>query len=303
MSHQTFHHRAVAKINLHLRVLRKRPDGFHDMVSWMQPLDWYDELTLRESDASGVQWHCDDPRLGPSENNLVIRAASVLARRVGRELRIDAALTKRLPIGGGLGGGSSDAAAMLLGLAQLWGLDAADARVVDAAAAVGSDVPFFLGGGAMIATGRGTELAPHPRPFDGWAVLILPPFGTSTPKVYAACRPEPLGPDEAMPWDRPWSNAAELSARLRNDLLPAARSVEPALGLLHDRLNGLDGVRVHLSGSGSTMFALFDDPAIAGHWAGVAQAAGGHHVGANRLAAPEAEFRVVRVMSHPADSF
>lgn len=281
--------RAYAKINLHLRVLRKRADGFHDLLTWMQRVDWFDELEIRSADTDGVAWSCDDARLGPTADNLVIRAANAFGERCGVRLHVAVRLVKRLPQGAGLGGGSSDAAAMLIGLARMHGIASNDARLFEAAADVGSDVPFFLGGGAAIATDRGTVLAANPRPFDGFATLILPGFGTSTPRVYGACRPRAMETEETPPWGRSWKDAEELSLRLENDLLHAACAVEPRLGALWGRVNGIDDVRVHLSGSGSTLFALFDEEAAARAWAARAESA---LTGAGDVAT-----RVVRVLS------
>jgi 4-diphosphocytidyl-2-C-methyl-D-erythritol kinase len=155
---------------------------------------------------------------------------------------------------------------VLLALARRWGLDPSDPRIHDAAAEVGSDVPFFLGGGSAIARGRGTELTPAPRGFNGWIALLLPPFGVSTAAVYAACRPTPPQADERPPWASPWRSATELSSRLCNDLFPAAGAVEPRLAALHAAVDGAEGVRVHLSGSGGTLFALFDHGRAAHAW-------------------------------------
>lgn len=254
------HCSARAKLNLSLRVLGQRADGFHDILSWMHPIDWADELCVRPSETAGVRIECNDPRVPVGADNLIHRAAMALAERVGRMPAFDVRLVKRLPLGGGLGGGSANAAAMLLALARLWTIDRKDPRLHEAAAAVGSDVPFFLGEGPAIASGRGTTLTPAPA-LPGWAVLILPPFGIATAPVYAACRSRPLAAGESLPPEQ-----APSPPPLVNDLTEAAISVEPRLRDLLAALTS-GGATVHMSGSGSTLFALFDTPDAAQRWA------------------------------------
>src|SRR5262249_44108381 len=147
--------RAYGKINLTLRVLGRRHDGFHDLVSWMQPIDWHDELAIQERDSEGVELSCDQPGLTTGPDNLIHRAINALATRLGRTPAFDIRLTKRLPVGGGLGGGSADAAAALIGMSRIWSISPDANHVREAAEEAGSDVPFFLGPGAAIVRGRG----------------------------------------------------------------------------------------------------------------------------------------------------
>jgi len=274
---------ARAKINLTLRVLSRRADGFHDILSWMHPIDWADELTVRPSSQAGVRLICDDAAIPAGRDNLILRAAEALARRTGRDPAYEVELRKRLPMGGGLGGGSADAAAMLLAMARFESIDANDARLADAAAEIGSDVPFFLGRGAMLASGRGTALQSAPA-MEGWAALVMPPFVVSTPAAYGACRPRPLTQNEPQPWrrrDAAASSGTEISAHsnsahpisatactkeLVNDLTSAAITVEPRVAEVIQALQPL-GQPVHMSGSGSTLFALFDDDTTSQAWA------------------------------------
>lgn len=283
---------ARGKINLSLRVLGRRPDGYHALDSWMQPIDWCDELTIRMSDSPGILLKCDDRGAPTGPENLICRAARALSKGAGRELQVEIELVKRLPMGGGLGGGSADAAATLLGLAALWGIARGDSVLANAAEFVGSDVPFFLGGGAAIIRGRGERVEPHPRPFDGWAALIVPQFGVDTGSVYAAWRASlnrGQGPPYLEPWANVWRDAEDLSLRLTNDLTPAAFEVEPRLGQIHSGVHMLNGARVHMSGSGSTLFALFDDEPTALAW--LASVRNVVHAGAG--------LRVVRVLTTP----
>jgi len=257
---------ARAKLNLSLRVLARRPDGYHDILTWMQPIDWHDDLRVKRSGRAGFSLTCDDPSIDTGPSNLVCRAAAALATRLDRPLAFEAHLSKRIAVGGGLGGGSADAAAAILAIGRFWGLGGAAQVLDDAAGDVGTDVPFFLGEGSAVARDRGTLLERQRRAFQGWAVLILPPFGVSTPDVYQACRPRPLHQEEQSPWQQPWTTARDLDRLLCNDLTSAACEVEPRLAGLHGAIAARAGARVHMSGGGSTLFALFDTQEEAREW-------------------------------------
>ena len=282
---------APAKINLHLRVGPPRDDGFHPLVSWIVTVGLFDTLTLvRQTKVdptraeamplhAGVQriltLSCNDPVLPVGGQNLVVRAATALADAV-REDRlglsgkgeteiplapVSAFLNKRIPSGAGLGGGSSDAAAALIGLSRLWKLDVPLARLRDIAAELGSDVPFFLGPPASICTGRGEVVHPAPCPdICRWAVLVLPQFELATPAVYRRldqlqlARPLTGEPDWAA-WAR--LPAAELMPRLVNDLEAPAFDLCPALDALRRSLEASSGRVFRMSGSGSSLFALY----------------------------------------------
>ena len=173
-------------------------------------------------------------------------------------------LSKKIPAGGGLGGGSSDAARMLLGLNRLLGMEYPIEKLAPLAAQLGSDVPFFLRGPSSICTGRGEIVHPIARPAPRWAVLMLPEIAMSTPRVYQVF--DSLGPGKAQagldqpPWER-WTslNADELLPRLINDLEAPAFQISPQLGQLRADLEQALGRIVRMSGSGSTLFTLFDE--------------------------------------------
>ncbi len=280
--------RSCGKINLSLGVIRRRRDGFHDIVSWMQPIDWADTLVVRATDREGVSLRCTGGTAPSGRENLAYRAAEAFARWTGHRMGLEIELQKDLPVGGGLGGGSGNAAAVLVALARLRGIAPNEPRLVQAAADLGSDVPFFLTDGAVVARGRGEILESVPSPFIGWAVLIVPPFGVATRDVFAACTPsgDKLGqPAVAVAG---WSDAASLSEHLHNDLFEPACRVEPRLAELHRAVEGRNGVRVHMSGSGSTLFALFDDRDAAARWSELV-----------RDAVRKAELRIVRVLDEP----
>lgn len=198
------HARAPAKINLGLEILGRRADGFHEVRTILQTVALADDLTF--ADAADLSLDCA-PSLGPTERNLVLRAARLLQARTGVSRGATISLRKSIPVAAGLGGGSSDAAATLRGLSRLWGLDLSDDDLADLAGALGSDVPFFLRGGAQLATGRGEHLEPLPSA-RLWVVLvtITADVPDKTRGLYAAIRPED--------WTS-GSRVTSLAARLR----------------------------------------------------------------------------------------
>jgi 4-diphosphocytidyl-2-C-methyl-D-erythritol kinase len=256
---------APAKINLFLRVVRRREDGYHEIETLFQAIGLADTLTFAPAPEGEFALACDDPSLQTDASNLVCRAAAALRAASRTDAGAHVTLTKRIPAGGGLGGGSSDAAATLLGLRQLWGLPLTDAALHDLAASLGSDIPFFLHGGTALATGRGEILTPLPDPPPLALVLVTPPFGVATPAAYrawratddaglpdiAACRDALMGGD----WQRTVCLDA-LAATLRNDLEPGVFATHPELERIRQRLLAAGAVAARMTGSGSTLFAL-----------------------------------------------
>ena len=239
---------APAKLNLHLRVFPPER-GFHPLRSWFRTVALHDDLE-RIPGPPGVE--CDDPAVPTDGTNLALRAAAELG--VAARFR----LTKRIPAGCGMGGGSSDAAAAL---ALLGG------GTVEQAARLGSDVPFFHShqqGGTTDATctGRGEVVAPFAPARRHAALLILPGVPCPTPAVFRAFDALPPPPDDGTPDFAGWSAlpAGELLPRLRNDLEPAAASLFPDLGRLRDDCERRLGRPVRMTGSGSTLFTLYDAP-------------------------------------------
>jgi len=246
---------APAKINLHLRVGPPRPDGFHPLLSWMCTIGLFDGLELQQSAATSLE--CDDPSLPTGADNLIVRAAMELGVTAKMKLR------KRIPPGGGLAGGSSDAARTLTGLSALYNLVHDESELLKRAARLGSDVSFFLRGPSSICSGVGEIVRPTPAPKARWAVLILPPFPMPTPEVYKQFDRLNLGRpgsiDEQPDW-KTWANlpAAELLPKLINDLEPPAFDLNPRLGDLRKHWQDRLSRPVRMSGSGSTLFTLFD---------------------------------------------
>jgi len=235
--------RAYAKINLGLRVTAKRADGYHDIETIFQTISLHDTLTFMPS--SALTLTCDAPDIPVDDTNLVLRAA-----RAAGAPPVAIALRKRIPAGGGLGGGSSDAAATLRAL------DCADA---EAALALGSDVPFFLLGGTAYATGRGEVLTPLPSLEGIPLLLVFPPERIATARAYAMLRrfspPLGLARVRAMADDDLLAHAAELI----NDFEEPVFDAMPHLAAIKTRLYERGAAWAGMSGSGSTMVGAFRD--------------------------------------------
>jgi 4-diphosphocytidyl-2-C-methyl-D-erythritol kinase len=171
-------------VNRELRVGPRRADGFHEIRSRFASLDLADRIEARDADR--LELVCDPPDLPADRSNLVFRAAEALARRLDREAAARIRLSKSIPIGAGLGGGSSDAAATLRLLGRLWGSQPAEDELAGIAASLGSDVPFFLSGGEADVSGRGEKVTPRADGAIEELILVTPPFAISTAEVYAA---------------------------------------------------------------------------------------------------------------------
>lgn len=256
---------APAKVNLTLRVLGKRADGYHELESLVTFTTAGDRLTLSPDAPDGLAVSGPTaPQAGPTADNLVLKATRALAERVPGLKAGAFDLVKHLPAGGGLGGGSSDAAAALRLLARENGLSPDDPRLAAAALATGADVPVCLDGKPRVMRGVGEKLsAPLSLP-PLFAVLVNPGFPLATKDVFRALGLTPgercgRPGDDAVPADP--DGFYEYLADNGNDLEAPAISLAPAVGDLLDALRRLSGCRLaRMSGSGSTCFALFDDP-------------------------------------------
>ncbi|MDI6900971.1 MAG: 4-(cytidine 5'-diphospho)-2-C-methyl-D-erythritol kinase [Anaerosomatales bacterium] len=264
---------APAKVNLYLAVGARRPDGYHDVTTVLQALELADEVTL-EPDAP-LSVVCEPPLGIPAEENIVARAARELAVRTGREPAGRFVVVKRLPAGGGLGGGSADAAAALRALCAAWDVEPTDASVTEAARAVGADVPFFLVGGAALFVGRGDVLARQLPSLHADVVLVNPGPPVPTPAAYAAfdrlLAPAPPAVDTLL---RTLEDGRVPEA-LYNGLAEAAVSVVPEISDVLGYLRATPGVvAAQVAGSGSTVFGLCEDAATAAAAADGAQKRG-----------------------------
>lgn len=257
---------APAKINLYLKVTARRPDGFHELATLMHAVTLADEVDLEPAPpGGGLVFSCEVPELA-GDDNLAVRAARLWAETFGTAAGLRLQLTKRIPWGAGLGGGSSDAAAVLRGLARRDGRALTDPRVAALAARLGSDVPFFLGGGCAWATGRGEALAPL-TPWPGLGVVILKPaYGVPTAAAYRRLRvtlPAATVPLAAV---RPgWENRdpGVFAALAHNDFEAVVFADHPELARWCEALIRAGAWRAGLSGSGSAVFGLFPTAAAA----------------------------------------
>ena len=255
---------APAKLNLGLHVLRRRPDGFHELATVFVPIGWADAITAAPDPQLVLT--TSDPALPTDDGNLVLRAAQALRAHAGAEAGARLHLDKRVPYGAGLGSGSSDAAATLRLLDALWRLATPEADLHRLARALGSDVPFFLVGRAAHATGRGEILtplrardAPYRCPF--WIVVAVPPVHVSTADAFR----------EITPSDRERPDLAELVAsndlarwrrQLVNDFEAPVAARHPEVATILATLRETAGYAA-LSGSGSAAFGVFEDEATA----------------------------------------
>ncbi len=250
---------AYAKINLALAVLGKREDGYHDLSSVMQTISLHDTLRLTPNHSRQTTVRADSPELN-TPDNLALRAALALRDAVGDEtLGVEIELLKTIPSPGGLGGGSSDAASVLLALNALWQTRLPHERLVELAASLGSDVPYFLSGGTALIAGRGEYVTPLPDAQSHWLVLARPPVSVSTAAVYRALSPadyatadvtdlliQGIQQGESLPLDR-LSNSLEA---------PVLRDY-PEIAVTRDALLASGAPLVRMSGSGPTLYALF----------------------------------------------
>jgi 4-diphosphocytidyl-2-C-methyl-D-erythritol kinase len=240
-----------AKVNLYLRVVGRRPDGYHDVVTVMQPLTLADELTVTRG-GQDISLECDQAELPQGEENLVWRAARRFQEETGQKLGVHLSLRKRIPMAAGLGGGSSDAAGTLLALNDLAGKPLSNARLHHLASLLGADVPFFLGRKPVVGRGTGTELSPVIL-LPYWYLLANPGVPLSTRWVYENLDLASLpGPAATETWD-----PEHPETWVRNDLGTVALKRFPELAPVLDGLRESGAWCQGISGSGPTLFGLF----------------------------------------------
>lgn len=262
--------KAPAKINLHLHVTGKRQNGFHELDSLVCFADIGDDISFEPSrslqfEVTGEFAHLlsgDDLSISRESNNSVIRAAFLIADKAQRDLDVKITLQKNLPAGSGIGGGSADAAATLKGLAEFWNLEIGDEEIHAMAEKIGSDVPVCLQSKPVIMQGIGEIIFTAPNLPAMPAVLIWPNQHASTPLVYKNFSADLFSP--GISFDRHYKNirdiAEDLKTRTWNDLELAAIKLFPSIGQAEDILANANGCLLsRMSGSGSTVFGLFED--------------------------------------------
>jgi len=254
--------RACAKINLGLKVMGRRADGYHDILSVFQTLDLYDLLIFEPAGLGRIEIVCDDAGMPTGRENLIYRAVEALWGRLQKPPGVRVTLEKRIPVGAGLGGGSSDAAATLVTLNRVWALRLPEADMHALAGQLGSDVPFFLRHGTAIVTGRGERLRYVPWCEAVHYVLVYPGFQVSSGWAYRNLKIRLTETSKYVNLLRSAGDKGICSAMLlgclENDFLPLLAETYPEVGPILDALKASGASACSLSGSGSTLYGVFE---------------------------------------------
>ena len=245
---------APAKINLYLRVCGRRPDGYHELGMIMQQVSLCDSLEIALSGPPGVRVACPALVMPAGEENIAARAARRMLALAGKEIGVEIGIDKRIPVAAGLGGGSSDAAAVLSSLNEMLELHLDRAALMAEGARLGADVPFFLFRQSAWATGIGEILQPFPLP-PAWYLLVNPGMAVDTAWVYRNLGLTSTGPAAKMPGFP--KTIGELAGLLRNDLERVTVAHLPLLEEIKEQLLAAGAVGALMSGSGPTVFGLF----------------------------------------------
>jgi 4-diphosphocytidyl-2-C-methyl-D-erythritol kinase len=256
---------SFAKINWSLRILGKRPDGYHEVVTVLQSVSLCDEIVFEPRDDDRVLLTCDDPALLVDETNLIVRAAHALSTRHG----VDIKLFKKIPAQGGLGGGSSNAAVTLLALNRLWRLGLGDADLRQIGSGLGADIPFFLTGGTSLATGTGVNVVAVPDPPKQHLIIVTPNASVSTATAYAALNAASLTSTDSVSilsssFTEPLSTDSS-QWPLHNDFEGVIFEREPEIRRAKDALLAAGARNALLAGSGASVFGIFSDQAARDH--------------------------------------
>jgi 4-diphosphocytidyl-2-C-methyl-D-erythritol kinase len=255
---------APAKVNLTLRVLDRREDGYHNIESLVQKISIYDRLTILKRDEPGIHLTCSDPSLPTGRDNLAHQAAHLIMESSGiRKKGISIHLDKTIPHGAGLGGGSSDAAAVLMGLNSLWKLSLTREELTELGQEIGSDVPLFLHPSPSLITGRGERVEPSPILVNAVFVVIFPGFSVSTQWAYSNFRltkePDKYTISGLYRTAGGTLPPEQWQSLLVNDFEEAVTIRHPEIGRCGEDLLHAGAVASQMSGSGSAVFGLFED--------------------------------------------
>lgn len=256
---------SCAKINWSLRILGKRPDGYHEVVTILQSVSLCDEIVFELRHDDRVSLTCDDPAIPVDETNLIVRAGRALSNRHGAEIK----LFKKIPAQGGLGGGSSNAAIALLALNRLWQLGHGEGDLRRIASGLGADIPFFLTGGTSLATGTGVNLVAVPDPPKQHLIIITPNASVSTATAYAALNaPTLTSTDSVSILSSSFTEPFSLDGSqwpLHNDFEGVIFEREPEIRRAKDALLAAGARNALLAGSGSSVFGIFNNQAARDH--------------------------------------
>lgn len=255
---------APAKINLFLQVLNRRADGFHNINSAMQAISLFDHLEFAISDRAELSIKLTGGFQVPiDENNLVSRAYRLMRSRFGLTEGLTVSLDKKIPVSAGLGGGSSDAAATLVACNLLFELGLTSGELSSLSSEIGSDLPFFFSNGQAIVTGRGEIITETSLPTDYYLLLIKPDFPVSTQNAYSALERDLTESQNAFNLGGRFRNASDMTCRLLksgNDFEPVHLESYREMHRIKDELLNRGAMMARLSGSGPTMFGIFDKP-------------------------------------------
>ena len=261
MSANSFTLPSFAKVNLFLKIIGKRADGFHELSTVFQTVSLHDKLTFSEDDSLILS--SDDKNIPIDESNLIIKAGRKLLAKTGKSKGAKIHLEKKIPFPGGLGGGSSNAAVALMGLATLWDFDISLDELCEIGKEIGSDVPFFLYGGTAFGMGRGTEISDVKSFEENHMVIITPNIEISTPKAFSKIDALDLTKVEAKSILKICrEEALKLDSghlKFTNDFEDSVFKIEPKIKQIKDKLLELEAKEALLAGSGASVFALFDN--------------------------------------------
>ena len=260
---------SFAKINWNLQILGRRSDGYHEVNTLLQTISLHDDLEFELTD-NEISLHCSEPDIPTDDRNLIVRAAQLLQRRYNVDRGVRVRLEKRIPAQGGLGGASSNAAVALVALAYLWKLNTNASELLEIAASIGSDVPFFLHGGCALATGTGATVSPvsdAPNNEQKHLILVTPNAGVSTADAYASLNCAALTTPATNPIlssSRSESNLGnsllcDTRDSLRNDFESVIFDIEPEIRRCKEALLQAGAMGALLAGSGSSVFGIFAD--------------------------------------------
>jgi 4-diphosphocytidyl-2-C-methyl-D-erythritol kinase len=248
--------RTPAKINLCLAVLGKRSDGYHEVAMVMQAVGLYDEVKVRLA-GSGITVRCDSDAIPAGEGNIAYRAAREMLDLSGRSDGIAVEIKKNIPVAAGLGGGSSDAAAVLVACNRLLGAGFGRDRLAEIGTRLGMDVPFFLHGPTALAKGRGELLTSLPSPPKFWVLLVNPGFETSTAWVYNNLNFGLTKKGDCT--NIAGLKVSQIAHSLYNDLETVTAAAHPVIGEMERSLLEVGALGVCMSGSGPTVFGMYTD--------------------------------------------
>ena len=263
MSEAAFTLPSFAKINWRLRVRGRRADGFHELRTIFQTVTLHDELQFVARDDTRLHLTCNSSDIPVDESNLILRAADVLRHRYGIQQGASIHLEKVIPVKGGLGGGSSNAAVALLGLASLWEIETGKQELENIGASLGADVPFFLTGGTALGTGLGTQISPLNDVVAEHLLIVQPEAKVSTIEAYKALNSPALTKVESdiilsiSRADEQFTDSYPNA--LHNDFEPVVLQLKPEIGRLRDALLDAGARSALLAGSGSSVFGVFDN--------------------------------------------